>query len=239
MNSTPPGLYPIEYKVINFLSYYVPFLKNYLYDKLSARITLGLLFLGALSIINEICITIDMFFLSKATYSQLKKVKNLEDLLDHELLVDPKYFAKEIEDGVEQFESMENFFKKPVHVSHVSVFCAIINGKDKYQPIADRPLKFDFEFAPEDFETSKYSPDYGCNLYHLKTKIYHFFKDSNTYKQLDQSGNHDLSKLSISKSIHLYNSKDEAMDNEKLNELPLCFLKIESGDRLKCEIVIQ
>lgn len=239
MNNTPPGLYPIEYKVINFLAYYVPFLKNYLYDKLSARITLGLLFLGTLSIINEVFITIDMFFLSKATYSELKKVKNLEDLLDHELLVDPKYFAKEIEDAVEQFESMENFFKKPVHVSHVSVFCAIINGKDKYQPIVNRPLKFDFEFAPEDFETSKYSPDYGCNLYHLKTKIYHFFKDSNTYKQLDKSGNYDLSKLSISKSIHLYNSKDEAMNNDKLNELPLCFLKIESGDRLKCEIIIE
>lgn len=238
MNNTPPGLYPIEYKVINFLSYYVPFLKNYLYDKLSVRITLGLLFLGALSIINEVCITVDMFFLSKATYSQLKKVKNLEDLLDHELLVDPKYFAKEIEEGVEQFESMENFFRKPVHVSHVSVFCAIINGKDKYQPIVDRPLKFDFEFAPEDFETSKYSQDYGCNLYHLKAKVYHFFKDSNTYKQLEQSGNFDLANLSISKSIHLYNSKDEAMDSDKLNELPLCFLKIESGDRLKCEIVI-
>ncbi|CAI8492842.1 unnamed protein product [Hanseniaspora opuntiae] len=77
MNSTPPGLYPIEYKVINFLSYYVPFLKNYLYDKLSARITLGLLFLGALSIINEICITIDMFFLIQGHIFTVKKGQEL------------------------------------------------------------------------------------------------------------------------------------------------------------------
>lgn len=236
--SNIPGLYSFEYKAIDYLTYYIPFFKNYLYDKVSTRITLGLLFLGCLSIINEVCITIDMFFLSKSTYTQLKKVKNLEDLLDHELLVDPKYFAKEIEDGVEQFESMQNFFKKPVHVSHVSVFCAIINGKDKYEPIVDRPLKFYFEFTPEDFESSKYSLDYGCNLYHLKTKIYHFFKDSNTYRQLEESGKYDLSNFTISKSIHLYNPMDEAMDNEKLNQLPLCFLKIETGDKLKCEIVI-
>ena len=238
--STPniSGLYTYEYKAIDYLTYYIPFLKNYLYDKVSTRITLGLLFLGFLSIINEVYITIDMFFLSKSTYTQLKKVKNLEDLLDHELLVDPKYFAKEIEDGVEQFESMQNFFKKPVHVSHVSVFCAIINGKDKYQPVVDKPLKFHFEFTPEDFESSKYSLDYGCNLYHLKTKIYHFFKDSNTYKQLKESGKYDFSNFTISKSIHLYNPMDEAIDNEKLNQLPLCFLKIETGDKLKCEIVI-
>lgn len=229
----------LEEKIVQFLGHHVPFLKNYMYDKISTRITLFLIFLGILAIINELFITIDMFFLSRSTYQELKKVTNLEDLLNHELLNDPKYFAKELENGNEEFETMEHFFKKPVHVSHVSVYCALINGKDRYQPIMDRPLKFTFEFTPEDFVNSKYSEDYGCNLYHLKLKIYHFFKDSNVYKELREKNEFDLDNFTVSKNIFLYNPMDELMDNPKLDQLPLCFLKIETGDRLKCELVLR
>ncbi|XBW35061.1 hypothetical protein QEN19_000624 [Hanseniaspora menglaensis] len=238
-NNTNTKLLNLEKKIVSFLTYHVPFLKLYLYDNISTRITLLLIFLGALAIINELFITIDMFFLSRSTYQELKKVTNLEDLLNHELLTDPKYFAKEIENGNEEFETMEHFFKKPVHVSHVSVFCALINGKDRFQPIMDRPLKFTFEFTPEDFENSKYSQDYGCDLYHLKLKIYHFFKDSSIYKELIEKGEFDLDNFTLSKNIFLYNPMDELMDNEKLNQLPLCFLKIETGDRLKCELILK
>ncbi|OBA26790.1 hypothetical protein HANVADRAFT_52826 [Hanseniaspora valbyensis NRRL Y-1626] len=236
-NNTQPFL--LEETIVNFLGHHIPFLNNYMYDKISTRITLLLLFLGILAIINELFITIDMFFLSRSTYKELKKVTNLEDLLNHELLNDPKYFAKEVENGNEEFETMEHFFKKPVHVSHVSVYCALINGKDRFQPIIDRPLKFTFEFTPEDFENTKYSQDYGCDLYHLKLKIYHFFKDSEIYKELEAKNEFDLDNFTVSKSIYLYNPMDELMDSEKLNKLPLCFLKIETGDRLKCELVLR
>lgn len=236
-NSIEP--FVLEEKVVQFLAQHVPFLKNYMYDKISTRITLFLLFLGILAVINELFITIDMFFLSRSTYQELKKETNLENLLNHELLNDPKYFARQIENGNEEFETMENFFKKPVHVSHVSVYCALINGNDRYTPIIDKAIKYTFEFTPEDFENSKYSKDYGCDLYHLKLKIYHFFKDSKIYQELKEKNEFDLDSFTLSKSIFLYNPMDELMDSEKLNQLPLCFLKIETGDRLKCELVLK
>lgn len=219
----------------------IPHMDKYTYHKTSSRITLGLLVLGFIAIINELYITIDMWVISKNTYDELRTSK-LENLINHEMLLNErKYFGTEYKNKkgqiVENFEDMKEFYAKPVHVAHLYVACAVLDKSKGYQPVIDRPLRFHFEFSPEEFEGGRYRPEYGCSLKFLKTKIYHFFKDSELFEELIKKG-YKFDNFKISQNVHVFNPFDESLRSSKLDDLPLCFLKIETGDRLKCEITI-
>ncbi|KAH3901154.1 uncharacterized protein SCODWIG_02121 [Saccharomycodes ludwigii] len=222
----------------------VPYINNYTYHKVSGRITLFLLTMGILAIINEICISLDMYILSKNTYNEINS-SDLQSLKKHKLLLE-KHFKN---DGTghsfisnDNEETLQDFFSKPVPVAHLTVTCAVINSKDGYKPILKTPLVYQFEFTTNELYTYDNNNnasindglEYGCKLVELRRKLYHFFKDSSIYEELSKNTNINFT---ISKNIFIYNNKDELLDSS-FDDYPLCFLKLETGNVIKCEFLI-
>lgn len=212
-------------------------LKNYTKEPVSARITLFLMIMGTFAFFNELYITIEMSFLQKETYQELNNNKLDQSLKGHRMIWDDSYHGREWFDEksgivIEEFESKEKFFSKPVHVAHIYVKCNVQNeGKTNYLV---KPMKFHVEFSPEDFEYEK-RPEFGCNLSVLRTKLYYFFKETLIYQEIT-SKRPDL-KFTISQNVQIYNKMDELLTTE-FDSIQLCFLKMETGDIIECNFVI-
>ncbi|SCU96852.1 LAME_0F17656g1_1 [Lachancea meyersii CBS 8951] len=234
----------------------VPFLHEYTSDMISARITLFLTTVGLMALVNELYITIEMSFLQKETYGELNRAPlNAEDLKNHRMIIDDEFHGKEWLDEksgivMEEFERLDRFFAKPVHVSHLYVECNIIErsqpskSKDKIDieckgpDLLSEPFVFHMEFSPEDWELEK-RPEFGCKLQVLRRKLYHFFKDSQWHERY--VGRHTESKLNepftLSSSVQIYNTSQELLPTT-VDDIQLCFLKMETGDTIKCKFVV-
>ncbi|QEU62403.1 Erg29 [Kluyveromyces lactis] len=215
----------------------VNFLKQYTDDPLSARITLFLVVMGGFALVNELYITIQMSALQMDTWEQLNSTKLDEDFIrNHRFIHDDSYHATEWFDEksgliIEEFESREKFFAKPVHVAHIYVRCQVID-EDTKKLLLDNPITFHIEFSPEEFENEK-RPEFGCTLRLLKSKLYHFFKDGHFYDQFKQP----KKTFTITKNVKIYNTMSEELP-KNLDDIQLCFLKMETGDTIDCEFLV-
>lgn len=212
----------------------LPYVHQFVHDKISGRITLFLLVVGTMALINELYITIEMTFLQKDTYEELNKGYIDESLKLHKMIVDDNYHSREYIDKksgivIEEFEDRDKFFAKPVHVAHLYAMCNVLNGEKR---LLAKPLQFHIEFSPEDFEDEK-RPEFGCRLRVLRTKLYHFFKDTELFHELVK----DPKTFTVSQSVKIYNTSKEPLPCE-IDEVQLCFLKIETGDTIECNFVI-
>ncbi|CCE64051.1 hypothetical protein TPHA_0G02150 [Tetrapisispora phaffii CBS 4417] len=221
-----------ETRIIDYLNT-APYVHQFIHDKLSGRITLFLIVVGIMAFINELYITIEMSFLQKETYEELEKGKIDESLKLHRMLIQDDYHSKEYLDKksgiiIEDFEDRDKFFAKPVHVAHLYVECNVIrNGKE----LLSVPYRFHLEFSPEEFEDEK-RPEFGCTLRVLRTKVYHLFRDSELYKELN--GESELN-ITVSKNVKIYNTLSDVLPTS-IDDIQLCFLKIQTGDHIKAEI---
>lgn len=227
-----------ESKLIELLSK-VPFIKKYTYDKISARITLFLLIVGTIAFINELYITIEMSFLQKETYKELNNRRLDDAVKNHRMIHDDDFHGKEWLDEksgivIEEFESRDKFFAKPVHVAHLYVECDVIDGVDNKKHLA-KPFKFHIEFSPDEYENER-RPEFGCKLIVLRKKLYHFFKESDIYHELVGKRDRDF-QFTVSANVKVYNRVHEELP-PSLDDIQLCFLKLETGDTVKCEFVI-
>lgn len=237
-NSLINGYLHYESKAIDILSR-IGFLEEYMNDPISARITLFLIAVGTLAFINELYITIEMSFLQKETYRELNKSKLDESLKSHRMLLDDDFHSREILDEksgivIEEFEAREKFFAKPVHVAHLYVECDVIRH-DNDSLLLSKPLKFHIEFSPEEYEHEK-RPEFGCKLSVLRRKLYHFFKETNIYNDLVEDKGDDF-QFTVSNNVTIYNRRGEPLP-ASVDSIQLCFLKIETGDTIKCKFVI-
>lgn len=225
--------FEIEAHLINILQT-APYIHQFIHgDPISGRITLYLIILGGLALIQEVWVSIEMTLLQKETYDELNVGRIDEGIKLHRMILSDDYHSKEYKDEksgiiVEEFEDMDKFFSKPVHVSDVFVDGYVIADNKN---ILEKPLKYHIEFSPEDFESER-RQDFGCSLYVLRLKLYHLFKDSALYNEYNQ-GN----PFTISGNVKIYNKNDEVLVTN-IDEVQLCFLKIETGDRIKCEFII-
>lgn len=202
-----------------------PYVRKFIYEDniISCRITLYLLIIGMMAIINEVYINIEMIMIQKQTYEELDKGYIDENYKLIKILKSDDYHSKEFYDerqGIifEEFEDKDKFFAKPVHVSEINVKCHIIN----YNKI----IKFHLEFTPEEFEEEK-RIEFGCNLYNLKLRLLHLIEDSDII---------DDSKKKINmNNIKVYNHNNEELD-KRYDSIQLCFLKIETGDTIRCDV---
>lgn len=213
-----------------------PYVHQFIHDPLSGRITLFLLVVGTIALINELYITIDMTFIQKATYEELEKGHIDESLKLHRMLVRDDYHSSEYLDKksgliIEEFEDRDKFFAKPVHVAHVYVESNVI--KDGKVLLA-KPFKYHLEFSPEEYENEK-RPEFGCRLRVLRTKLYHLFKDSELYRGLVENGS--TGKFTVSNNVKIYNKFGDVLP-PKLDDLQLCFLKMQTGDTIKAEFIM-
>lgn len=211
-----------------------PYVHQFVHDKISGRITLFLMVVGTMALINELYITIEMTFLQKDTYEELNKGYIDESLKLHKMIVDDKYHSREYTDEksgivIEEFEDRDKFFAKPVHVAHLYVMCNVLQDGKK---LLEKPLQFHIEFSPEDYEDEK-RPEFGCRLRVLRTKLYHFFKDTELFDELVK----DPKNFTVSRGVNIYNTLKEPLPCE-IDEVQLCFLKIETGDTIECNFVI-
>lgn len=225
--------FDLEARIIDRLAHW-PYVHQFVHDKLSGRITLFLMVVGTMALINELYITIEMTFLQKETYEELNKGYIDESLKLHRMIVEDKYHSREYTDEksgivIEEFEDRDKFFAKPVHVAHLYAMCNVLHNG---QRLLAKPLRFHIEFSPEDFEDEK-RPEFGCRLRVLRTKLYHFFKDTELF--------HDLVKnpanFTVSEGVQIHNTLKERLPCE-IDEVQLCFLKIETGDTIECNFVI-
>lgn len=220
-----------------------PCMAEYTYDPISARITLFLLVVGTMAFINELYITIEMTFLQKETYAELNKAPlNVEDLRNHRMVMDDEFHGREWWDEksgivIEEFESRERFFAKPVHVAHVYVECNIIDGETG-SDLLSRPFQFHIEFSPEEYENEK-RPEFGCKLIVLRRKLYHFFKETELYQELvaHNSKKDESVRFTVSSGVKIYNAAKELLPTA-IDDIQLCFLKIETGDSIRCDFVV-
>lgn len=225
--------FEIEAKILDRLAR-TPYVHQFVHDKLSGRITLFLLTVGTMAFINELYITIEMSFLQKETYEELNKGYIDESLKLHRMIVQDNYHSREYLDEksgivIEEFEDRDKFFAKPVHVAHLYATCTVLkDGK----PVLAKPLQFHIEFSPEDFEDEK-RPEFGCRLRLLRTKLYHFFKDTQLFLDLVK----DPESFTVSEGVKIYNSANEPLPCT-IDDIQLCFLKIETGDTVKCDLII-
>lgn len=205
---------------------------DFIHDKISGRITLYLLLIGFIALINELYITIDMSLIQKETYNELNTGKIDESLKLHRMLISDEYHGKEYLDAksgivIEEFESRDKFFAKPVHVSQLFVDAMVtVDGK----PVLEEPLHYHIEFSPEEYELEK-RPEFGCNLKVLRVKLYHLFKDSQMYHEFASD------KFTISKSVEIYNKQGELLPTT-VDDVQLCFLKIETEDVITCNFIL-
>ncbi|CAB4254468.1 similar to Saccharomyces cerevisiae YMR134W Protein of unknown function that may be involved in iron metabolism [Maudiozyma barnettii] len=227
--------FEIENHLINVLKT-APYIHQFIHgDPISGRITLYLIILGGFALIQEIWVSIEMTLLQKETYDELNVGRIDEGIKLHRMILSDEYHSKEYKDEqsgiiIEEFEDMDKFFAKPVHVSDIFVHgYIIVNG----QQILDTPLKYHVEFSPEDFESEK-RQDFGCSLHVLRLKLYHLFKDSTFYKEYNKNSN----PFTISGNVKIYNKFGEKLE-VNLDEVQLCFLKIETGDTIKCDFIIE
>lgn len=225
----------LENEIINLLKS-TPYIHQFIHDPISGRITLYLLILGTFALIQELCISFEMICLQKETYDELNLGRIDEGIKLHRMLVSDEYHGKEWYDEkqgivIEEFEDRDKFFSKPVFVSSLVIDgYIIVDGVEKLE----KPLKYRVEISPEEFEDEK-RQDFGCNLHVLRTKLYHLFKDSELYNELMQG--RDESSFTISKSVRVYNRLGEVLPTT-VDDVQLCFLKLETGDRINCEFII-
>lgn len=225
--------FAIETSMIDILRT-TPYVHQFIHgDPLSGRITLYLLILGGMALIQEMWVTIEMSILQKETYDELNLGRIDEGIKLHRILMSDEFHLKEYKDEksgiiIEEFEDMDKFFAKPVHVSNIFVDgFVIVNGKQ----ILNKPLRYHIEFSPEDFE-NELRQDFGCSLRVLRLKLYHLFKDSDLYNEYSSNKN-----FTISGNVRIYNKQGEILETN-IDDIQLCFLKIETGDRIKCEFII-
>lgn len=225
--------FEIETKLIDRLAH-TPYIHQFVHDPISGRITLFLIVVGTIAFFNELYITIEMTFLQKETYEELNKGYIDESLKLHKMIVQDDYHSREYIDEksgivIEDFENRDKFFAKPVHVAHLYVECNIVQNK---QRLLSKPLKFHIEFSPEEFENER-RPEFGCQLRILRRKLYHLFKDSTLYDDLVMDDN----TFTVSNNVIIHNTLDEVLPST-IDDVQLCFLKMETGDKIKCEYVI-
>lgn len=211
------------------------YLSQFIHDKNSGRITLFLLVIGTIAFFQELYITIEMSILQKETYDELSRGKIDESLKLHKLLVSDEYHGKEYEDVksgiiIEEFEDRDKFFSKPVHVSNVYIDC---NVKIDGDLALDKPLRFHVEITPEDFENEK-RYEFGSTLRNLRVKLYHLFKDSAIYDELNPENKR---KFTISQHVEIFNRHHELLDTS-VDDVQLCFLKIETKDTIYCNFLL-
>lgn len=220
-------------------------MREYTQDPISARITLFLLVVGSLAFLNELYITIEMSCLQKGTYSELNRAKlDATNLKNHRMILDDEFHGREWRDEkrgivIEEFESRDRFFAKPVHVAHLYAKCNIRKGEDGPE-LLSQPFQFHIEFSPEEYEYEK-RPEFGCKLIVLRRKLYHFFKDSKFYQEFVAQNSGDgnrAAKFTVSDGVRVYNPFGELLRTE-VDDIQLCFLKIETGDSIKCTFVIE
>lgn len=226
--------FELESRIIERLGR-TPYIHQFVHDSVSGRITLFLMVVGTMALINELYITIEMTFLQKETYEELNKGYIDESLKLHRMIVQDDYHSREYLDEksgivIEEFEARDKFFAKPVHVAHLYVRGNVLL---KSKPVLEKPLRFHIEFSPEDYEDEK-RPEFGCRLRVLRTKLYHFFKDSNLYHELVTDDN----SFTVSKSVKIYNTLKEPLPCN-IDDIQLCFLKMETGDTIECDFVIE
>lgn len=215
----------------------IKFLDAYTSDITSARITLFLLIMGGFALVNEIYISIQMSSMQMDAWEELNNSKLDEDFIrNHKFLRDDSYHAREWMDEksgiiVEEFESREKFFEKPVHVAHIHVKCQIFSHETKTN-LLRKPITFHIEFSPEEFENER-RPEFGCTLKVLRTKLYHLFKDGALYNDFILSKD---KKFKISENVRIYNNMNECLGTN-LDDIQLCFLKMETGDTIACEFL--
>lgn len=180
-----------------------------------------------------------MSLLQKNTSEELERGRIDEGLKLHRMLVSDEYHGKEYKDEksgiiIEEFEDRDKFFAKPVFVSELDVNCnVIVGGKE----ILSTPLKFHVEFSPEDYENEK-RPEFGTSLHVLRLRLYHYFKDCEIYRDLIRDkGIDETRKFTISNGVKIYNHKDELLPLN-IDDIQLCFLKIDTGNTIKCEFVL-
>lgn len=225
--------FEVESRIIDRLAR-LPYVHQFVHDKISGRITLFLLIVGTMAFINELYITIEMTFLQKETYEELSKGYIDESLKLHRMIVQDNYHSREYLDEksgivIEEFEDRDKFFAKPVHVAHLYAMCNVLkDGK----PALAKPLQFHIEFSPEDYEDEK-RPEFGCRLRVLRTKLYHFFKDTQLFSELVKNPED----FTVSDSVKIYNSASEPLPCT-IDDVQLCFLKIETGDTIQCDLII-
>lgn len=210
-----------------------------IHDKLSGRITLYLIILGILAAIQELYISIEMIFFTKQTYNILNighwddSLRLQKMLLNNDSFHPTEFYDLKRKIIVETMEPHSMFHMKPVHVSQLNVVCYI----EKSQKIGNEQnellFKFNIEFSPDEFEDTK-RPEFGCTLQNLRTKLYHLIKDSDWFHQ----SMNDDDNFTISKNIKIYNKFDELLNSEKFDSIQLCFLKMETGDTIRCNIVV-
>lgn len=225
--------FEIETKVIDRLAH-TPYIHQFVHDPISGRITLFLIVVGTIAFFNELYITIEMTFLQKETYEELNKGYIDESLKLHKMIVQDDYHSREYIDEksgivIEDFENRDKFFAKPVHVAHLYVECNILQNE---QRLLSKPLNFHIEFSPEEYENER-RPEFGCQLRILRRKLYHLFKDSTLYDDLVMDDN----TFTVSNNVIVHNTLDEILPGT-IDDVQLCFLKMETGDKIKCEYVI-
>ncbi|GMM54713.1 Erg29 protein [Maudiozyma humilis] len=225
--------FEVESRLIDALST-APYIHQFIHgDPLSGRITLYLIILGGFALIQEIWVSIEMTLLQKETYDELSVGRIDEGIKLHRMIQSDDYHAKEYKDEksgiiIEEFEDMDKFFSKPVHVSDVFVNGQIlVNGES----VLDKPLRYHIEFSPEDFEDEK-RQDFGCSLHVLRLKLYHLFKDSSLFREYNGA-----KEFTISRNVRIFNKIGEVLPTN-IDEVQLCFLKIETGDTITCEFII-
>ncbi|SCV02155.1 LAMI_0G16358g1_1 [Lachancea mirantina] len=225
-----------EVSAIEILRRY-DFFATYMTDLASARITLFLLVVGTLAFINELWITIEMSFLQRETYGELYRGSIDEALRSHRMVQNDEYHGREWLDErtgivIEEFETREKFFAKPVHVAHVYVNCNVRNSENG-DILLSEPLAFHIEFSPEEYEKEK-RPEFGSSLIVLRKKLYHFFKDCDLYQDLSKQNEKPFT---VSQGVQIFNSLGEELPTN-IDDIQLCFLKIQTGDTIECTFVL-
>lgn len=225
----------LETPVLNSLAH-MAYVRNFVHDPISARITLFLMVMGSIAIINELNMTRKMARATHETSEELNKGFIDESLKLHRLIVSDEYHSKEFLDEksgivVEEFEDREKFFAKPVHVAHLYVECQCIRTIES-QALLEKPLLFHLEFSPEEYENEK-RPEFGTRLRVLRKRLYHLFKDSHLFEDLVN----DKENFAIGNNVRIFNSQHELLP-VSTDDIQLCFLKIETGDKITCEFVL-
>lgn len=217
--------------------------KNLVHDKLSGRITLYLIVLGILATVQELYISIEMIFFTNQTYNILNvghwddSLKLQKMLLDNDSFHPTEFYDLKRQIIVETMEPHNMFHMKPVHVSQLYVNCFIESNENQTDFENEILFKFNIEFSPDEFEETK-RPEFGCTLKNLRIKLYHLIKDSQWFIDLIEEGTLTEQNFTISNNVKIFNKYDELLNSKKFDEIQLCFLKIETGDTIRCDIVL-
>ncbi|CEP61008.1 Erg29p LALA0_S02e04676g [Lachancea lanzarotensis] len=235
----------VESKAISLLRK-ISYMHDYTNDPTSSRITLFLATVGLMALVNEIYITIEMTILQRKAYDDLNNAPlDVENLRNHPLLIDDEFHGKEWLDEksgivIEEFEALNRFFAKPVHVSHLYVECNVVAKEvsENSEKLLSEPFVFHIEFSPEEWELEK-RPEFGCTLATLRRKLYHYFKDSDLHEEFVERGREvgSYEPFTLSNGVSIYNTMQELLPTT-VDDVQLCFLKMETGNTIKCKFVV-